>query len=106
MNKDLSISILFDFYGELLTEKQKLSLDMYHNMDYSLAEIAEHIGVTRQCVRDFIKKGERRLSDFEEKLGMAKKFRDITGKLEEINSKSKDKNILRITDEIIGIMEL
>ena len=56
--KDLNIALLFDFYGEMLTEKQKDVIDLYYNEDLSLAEIAEHEGISRQGVRDNIKRGE------------------------------------------------
>lgn len=74
MAKDLSMTILFDFYGELLTKKQALALDYYYNQDLSLSEIAEPLGISRQGVRDFIKRGERQLLEFESKLGLAQRF--------------------------------
>ncbi len=78
MAKDLKICVLLDFYGELLTEKQADALDMYYNQDMSLAEIAEDMAVSRQGVRAFIKQGEAHLLEFEEKLGMAKRFAEIS----------------------------
>ena len=53
----LEMSLLFDFYGETLTEKQRELFDLYYNEDLSLSEIAEHAGITRQGVRDSIKRG-------------------------------------------------
>lgn len=76
--KDLSVSVLLDFYGELLTPKQAEALDLYYNQDLSLAEIAQDTGVSRQGVRAFIKQGEAHLVNFEEKLGMAKRFAEIS----------------------------
>ena len=58
MAKDMNISLLFDFYGEILTEKQQDVIDYYYNDDLSLAEISEHLGITRQGVRDSIKRAE------------------------------------------------
>ena len=84
--KDLSVSVLLDFYGELLTPKQAESLDLYYNQDLSLAEIAEDTGVSRQGVRAFIKQGEAHLINFEEKLGMAKRFAEISGLIEELEA--------------------
>ena len=52
----LEMSLLFDFYGETLTEKQRELFDLYYNEDLSLSEIAEHAGITRQGVRDSIKR--------------------------------------------------
>lgn len=83
MAKDLSISVLLDFYGELLTKKQAEALDFYYNQDLSLAEIAEETGVSRQGVRAFIKQGEAHLLEFEKKLGMAKRFAEISHLAEE-----------------------
>lgn len=84
MAKDLSVSILLDFYGELLTKKQAEALELYYNQDLSLAEIAEETGVSRQGVRAFIKQGENHLAEFEEKLGMAKRFAEISRLVAEI----------------------
>ena len=69
--KDLKIAYLLDFYGEVLTERKKEVLDMYYNEDLSLAEIAEQIGISRQGVRELIKKAEEELYFLEEKLELA-----------------------------------
>lgn len=84
MSKDLSVSMLMDFYGQLLTEKQRVMLDLYYNQDYSLAEIAEYADITRQGVRDSVKRGEKQLSELESTLGLAKRFTDICADLEEL----------------------
>ncbi len=84
MGKDLNIAMLLDFYGELLTKKQEEALNLYYNEDLSLAEIAEPLGITRQGVRDTIKRGEKQLYDLEEKLGLAKRFRDVKSEVFEI----------------------
>ena len=84
MEKSLDISILLDYYGSLLTEKQYSALDMYYNMDYSLAEISANLSVTRQCARDFIKKGEAKLLQYEESLMLSKKIRAIAGETDKI----------------------
>ena len=85
MNKDLNISILMDFYGNLLTQKQLDALDMYYNSDLSLSEIAEETGISRQGARDAIKRGEKQLAEFEEKLGLAEKFLDVIKSVDEMN---------------------
>lgn len=72
--KNMNISFLLDFYGEVLTEKQKEILELYYNEDLSLAEIAESNGLTRQGVRHVIKKAEDTLYDLESKLGLANRF--------------------------------
>ena len=75
--KDYEIAMLLDFYGELLTEKQAKAMDLYYNEDLSLAEIAEPLSISRQGVRDSIKRGEKQLIDLEETLGLAKRFKEI-----------------------------
>ncbi|MBQ7974209.1 MAG: putative DNA-binding protein [Clostridia bacterium] len=85
MSKDLSISLLMDFYGQLLTSKQLEVLEFYYNDDLSLAEIADGMSISRQGVRDFIKRGEKQLSDFEQKLGLAGRFEKIKDKIEQID---------------------
>ena len=72
--KDLKKAYLLDFYGDVLTERKKEVLDMYYNEDLSLAEIAEQIGISRQGVRDLIKKAEEEIFFLEEKLGLAQKM--------------------------------
>lgn len=84
MAKNLNISVLLDFYGEMLTEKQREVVELYYNEDLSLAEIAEHSGITRQGVRDSIKRAEYQLMDCEEKLGLSARFGDIEQGLGEI----------------------
>ena len=73
MDKKIEISMLWQIYGALLTEKQKEYIDYYYNEDLSLAEIAQNDGITRQGVRDIIKKGEKKLFEYEEKLLFMKK---------------------------------
>lgn len=84
MAKNLEISLLMDFYGEMLTEKQREVIDYYYNDDLSLGEIAANEGITRQGVRDSIKRAEFQLLEMEERLGLAKRFREIQGGLEQI----------------------
>ncbi len=84
MAKDLGISVLLDFYGDMLTEKQKDVVELYYNEDLSLAEIAEHSGITRQGVRDSIKRAEAQLKEYEDRLGLAQRFQTMGEGLEEI----------------------
>ena len=72
--KDLEIVTLLDFYGEMLTVKQRDFLEYYYNDDLSLSEIAANEGITRQGVRDAIKRAEKQLYDMEEKLGLVRRF--------------------------------
>lgn len=86
---------LLELYGELLTDKQYLAIDKYYNMDLSLSEIAQEDKITRQAVRDNIKKAEEKLEYFESKLKLYKNFKkedNIVSKLE--------KNIINLTAKI------
>ena len=94
MPKDMNISLLFDFYGEILTEKQQDVIDYYYNDDLSLAEISEHLGITRQGVRDAIKRAEAQLFSFEEHLGLHKRLEKTKSGLEEIGE------LVKLIDEI------
>ena len=82
--KDLEIGLLLDFYGELLSESRRQAAELYYNEDLSLSEIAEDAGITRQGVRDSIAKAKSQLTEYEQKLGLAAKFRVIEHTLEDI----------------------
>ena len=84
MDKKIEISMLWQIYGALLTEKQKEYIDYYYNEDLSLAEIAQNDGITRQGVRDIIKKGEKKLFEYEEKLLFMKKTMNQEKQIENI----------------------
>lgn len=79
-------TVLFDFYSELLKDQTREIIEDYVLNDYSLAEIAEKLGITRQGVRDFVKRGEAQLREYESKLHLASKYKkqeEISKKLEE-----------------------
>lgn len=78
MAKNYDVALLFDFYGDLLTAKRREFFEFYYNGDLSLSEIAENEGLTRQGVYDTLKKGELQLREFEEKLGLVQRFRQVT----------------------------
>ena len=73
MPKDLNISLLCDFYGDLLTQKQKETILLYYNEDLSLSEIAEELSISRQGARDNIQRGEEKLLAFEAALKVVEK---------------------------------
>lgn len=107
MEKNIEVSLLFDFYGELLKPSGRQAIDLYYNDDLSLAEIADQMGITRQGVRDSIKRCEQQLYDFEKKLGLYKKFRELEKGLEEISAtareifeNSQDNNIKALAGKI------
>ena len=107
MEKNVEVSMLLQIYGELLTEKQYEYIDYYYNNDLSLSEIAENDSITRQAVRDIIKKGERKLFEYEEKLLFMKKtinqeqkIQRVLWNLTKIQKDSSDKQISSILEEI------
>jgi predicted DNA-binding protein YlxM (UPF0122 family) len=75
--KNLEMSFLLDFYGDVLSERRRSVMAMYYNEDLSLSEIADEIGISRQGVRDLIKKSEEELVLLEQKLGLAAKFEKL-----------------------------
>lgn len=97
MSKNLEISVLLDYYGGMLTDKQRDVIDLYYNQDLSLAEIAEHEKISRQGVRDNIKRGEAYLTELEENLHMAKQTASLLHLLEEIQRRNRE--IYRINEE-------
>ena len=68
------MAMLFDFYGDLLTERQKEFYDLYYNEDLSLAEIAENYGISRQGVRDVIVRAEAAMTEIEDKTHLIRRF--------------------------------
>lgn len=77
-------TMLLDFYGDLLTEKQREYFDLHYNSDLSLYEIAEQSGVSRQAVWDIIRRAEQSLNEFEAKTGLvarASRRREMVEKL-------------------------
>lgn len=88
MSKNLKLSILLDFYGDMLTDKQRDVIELYYNEDLSLAEISQHENISRQGVRDSIKRGEDTMLELEEKLGLAEKFSKLSQMLDKITSKA------------------
>ncbi len=81
---NIEISMLLDLYGEALTTKQRDYLNFYYNDDLSLSEIAENEGITRQGVRDAIKRAEAVLFDMESKLKFSQKLEKMQAGLEGI----------------------
>lgn len=84
-DKTLTMTMLLDFYGELLTEKQRGYFEMYYNEDLTLSEIAELEGISRQGVWDIIQRAETALRETERKTGLIRRFnesRELVGELE------------------------
>ena len=91
--KNMSIGYLLDFYGEILNERKRSVLDMYYNEHLSLSEISDIIGISRQGVRDIIKKTENELLFYEEKLGLAHRFSQVRSSVDRINSLATQLNL-------------
>ena len=100
MDKNVEISLLLSFYGNILTEKQQEATSLYYNEDLSLAEISEIVGITRQGVRDNIKRAESVLYDMEAKLGLCKRFLGVKQKLETVDDELKNMEVLLKGNEI------
>ena len=73
-NQTYRMTMLFDFYGDILTDRQRELFDLYYNEDLSLAEIAENCGISRQGVRDVIVRAEAAMNELEDKTGLLKRF--------------------------------
>lgn len=82
------MALLYDFYGDVLTERQKEFYDLYYNEDLSLSEIAENNGITRQGVRDVIVRAEAILTDLEDKTGLIRRFHAMRKQLEQVRQAS------------------
>ena len=107
MEEKVKISILCQLYGKLLTHKQYNFIDDYYNNDLSLSEIAQNNQITRQAVRDILKKGEKKLFEYEEKLlfmkrtlNQEKKIEQVLSELTKIQKESSDKQISNILESI------
>jgi len=83
MEKVTLVTLMFDFYGQLLTERQQKFIDLYYGNNYSLGEIAEIYGVSRQAVHDTLKRAENMLHNYEQKLQLVEKFLAQRSKLAE-----------------------
>ena len=83
-NQAYRMALLYDFYGDMLTDRQMEFYDLYYNEDLSLAEIAENYGITRQGVRDVIVRAEAVLTELEDKTGIIKRFHKMQGQFAQI----------------------
>ena len=93
-NKPFEMCMLFDFYGEILTDKQKDAFDLYYNEDLSLSEISVHLSITMQAVRDAVLRSENILRDMENKLGLIAKYGNISEEMQKINLNAKQLSMI------------
>ncbi len=85
-NQAYRMALLYDFYGDMLTDRQKEFYDLYYNEDLSLAEIAENYGITRQGVRDVIVRAEAILTELEDKTGIIRRFHRMQEQLAQMET--------------------
>lgn len=85
-NQTYRMTMLYDFYGELLTDRQREFFDLYYNDDLSLSEIAENAGISRQGVRDVIVRAEAQMQEIEDKTRLIRRFEEMRGHLDTITS--------------------
>lgn len=85
-NQTYRMTLLYDFYGEVLTPRQKEFFDLYYNEDLSLGEIAENYGVTRQGVRDVIVRAEAVMTEIEDKTHLIRRFREQQEQLQALGA--------------------
>ncbi|MCI2106247.1 MAG: DNA-binding protein [Intestinimonas sp.] len=83
-NQAYRMAMMYDFYGDLLTDRQKEFYDLYYNEDLSLSEIAENYGITRQGVRDVIVRAEAYLTEIEDKTGLIHRFHLMQHQLDQV----------------------
>lgn len=112
MDEILHLTLLFDFYGELLTEKQKQVFALHYQDDLSLTEIGEELSVSRQAIRDQLKRTEKILLDYEQKLGLVARFqaqkkevRQMLDIMEEMETEGLSDTQLRQTERIKKIAQ-
>ena len=90
----LTKALLFDTYGEMLTEKQRNCLDLRYNQDLSLGEIGELEGISRQAVRDNIVRSEAQLQEMEEKIGAVRRLRQLEAAAAELHAAAREADAL------------
>lgn len=106
MEKIVQAALLYDFYGELLTQKQKLIFELYYQNDLSLTEIGEEQGISRQAVADQLKRTEKILAGYEEKLKLVERFliqKNVIVQIKELIETIEYK--FELTDELIHKLE-
>lgn len=106
------MALLFDFYGDTLTDRQKEFYDLYYNEDLSLSEIAENNGISRQGVRDVIVRAQASLTELEEKTGIIQRFLTMKDQLtaiqdqvKQIASRSDDPQVDALCESVTSALE-
>ena len=99
MDELLKQALLYDFYGELLTKRQQQIYESVVLEDYSLSEVAEELNISRQGVHDMVRRCDRALEGYEEKLHLVEKFVNIRGQVQKIHELASDYH----ADDIVAI---
>ncbi len=113
MNEIAKESLLFDCYGGLLTDRKRRVMELYHEENLSLAEIAEEFGISRAAVYDSLRSARRKLDEYEERLGMVEELARRDRILEQVirrlasleQAYGGDAELIRRTAEIRGLLE-
>ena len=112
MNGKTDISLLYDFYGELLKPSQQQVVELYVNEDLSLSEVSGLLGISRQGVRDSLNRAEQKLLDYESRLGLMDAYRKRTARrdavrkiIQEIKNTEGCEHILPQLDQITDLLE-
>ena len=106
-NQAYRMAMLFDFYGDMLTDRQREFYDLYYNEDLSLAEIAENYGISRQGVRDVIVRAEATLTELEDKTGIIRRFHVMQDQLTAVQHDVEaivQRNVQKYQDEEIEVL--
>lgn len=106
MEKIVEQTLLYDFYGDLLTEHQRRIYEDVVFNDYSLSEVAEELGISRQGVHDNLKRCSRILQSYEDKLHLVEKFVTIREKIRQIHQLSRDSDSLSKQELVSRIEEI
>lgn len=104
-DKLYELSLLYDFYGELLKENHKQIFEDYILNNFSLSEIAEERGISRQGVHDSVKRTSQKLMEYEKKLRLLKKFQETKEKIEQIQKLAKKYGVKQIYQLSLEILE-
>ena len=115
-NQAYRMALLYDFYGDMLTERQKEFYDLYYNEDLSLSEIAENYGISRQGVRDVIVRAEAALTELEDKTGIIRRFHVMQDQLKALSEdvsaiarrnaqQGGDEEIAALTGRILTVLD-
>ena len=105
MEERLKLAFLIDFYGALLTDKQRQCLEMYIFEDLSFSEIGEDMGISRQAVYDMVHRSEQTLEEYEAKLGLLSRYKNVTNALNDVYAGIAALETLDNTDEVAAILK-